>query len=171
VTATAAAAPTASSAAATTAFSSDAYGYTVAVPAGWQATAATAAWDGSAPAPTHEDAQADVLSRPDGATTAAISAATTMGLPAYAAAWIARTAAEHGDTCPGRPVAREQVSIGGEPGVLLAWNCGILINIAVAVHGGAGYAFVFRDPGVHAATDPADHDDFVRVLRSVRFKG
>src|SRR5690242_2232090 len=69
VTATAAAATT-SPAAAATAFSSDVYGYTVAVPADWQATAATAAWDGSAPAPTHEDPRADVLSRPDGATAA-----------------------------------------------------------------------------------------------------
>ena len=81
-----------------------------------------------------------------------------------------RTAAEHGDTCPNGSVARENVTIGSSPGVLLAWDCGILTNI-VAVHDTVGYAFVFRDPTVHAATEAADHNTFVQLLRSVRFSG
>jgi len=150
-------------------FASGVYRYALAVPAGWQAVAAKRAWDGSGAAPTHEDPDADEWSRPDGASVFAFAAPTRHHLTGYAREWIARTAAEHGDTCPNPPAAREPVTIGGDSGVLLAWDCGILIDIAVAVHDGAGYAFVFRDPNVHAATDPADHETFVRLLRSVKF--
>jgi hypothetical protein len=160
---------TTTSSATPTPFSSTVYRYTLTVPAGWSATAAKQAWDGSAPAPMHEDARSDEWSRPDGASVFAASAPTEDRLADYAAAWITRTAAEHGDTCPGRPESRERLTVGGRPGVLLAWNCGILINIALAVHGGSGYAFVFRDPNVHAATDPEDRETFVRLLRSVEF--
>ena len=59
--------------------------------------------------------------------------------------------------------------MGGQPGVLLAYNCGILINIAATVHHGVGYWFAFRDPAVAAATDPADHAAFMDILRSVQF--
>ncbi|MDQ6682124.1 MAG: hypothetical protein M3Y88_02495 [Chloroflexota bacterium] len=53
----------------------------------------------------------------------------------------------------------------------MSWNCGILINVAVAVHNGTGYTFVFRDPAVQAATDPTDHRTFIDLLKSVRFPG
>jgi len=53
--------------------------------------------------------------------------------------------------------------------VLLAYNCGILINIATTVRHGVAYQFVFRDGGVPAATDPADNATFMQMLRSVHF--
>jgi hypothetical protein len=128
-------------------------------------------WDGTKPAPTHEDPRADEWFRPDGASVFAAAAPTTKSLAGYAREWIARTTDEHGDTCPDGPVAREPATIGGGSGSLLAWDCGILIDIAVAVHDGTGYAFVFRDPTVHAATDPADRQTFIQLLGSVKFSG
>ncbi len=42
---------------------------------------------------------------------------------------IAATARDHGDTCPvAEPEVNEPLQIGGEPWVLLGWNCGALIN-------------------------------------------
>ncbi len=52
--------------------------------------------------------------------------------------------------------------------MLIAWNCGILINGAVTVHNGRAYVFGLRDPAVHAATDPADRATFLTMLESVR---
>jgi hypothetical protein len=75
----------------------------------------------------------------------------------------------HGDTCPPKPRTRNPITVGGQPGTLLAYNCGILINVAATVHGGIGYMFVFRDPGVAAATDPTDRATFLKILRSVQF--
>lgn len=63
------------------------------------------------------------------------------------------------------------ITVGGERGTLISWNCGILINVAVTVHAGIGYTFGFRDPAVRAATDPTDRATFVGVLDSVTFTG
>ena len=52
------------------------------------------------------------------------------------------------------PSVQEPIEIGGEPGVLLGYDCGILINSAITVHDGMAYLFGFRDPAVHAATSP-----------------
>ena len=82
---------------------------------------------------------------------------------------IAATTADHGDTCPPVPESQEPIEIGSEPGVLLSYDCGILINIAVAVHDGVAYVFGFRDPAVHAATDPADRETFLGLLESVTY--
>ena len=67
------------------------------------------------------------------------------------------------------PDVTDQITIGGDPGTLLAFDCGILINNAIAVHDGVAYLFGFRDPAVHAATDPTDRATFVMLLESVRF--
>ena len=53
--------------------------------------------------------------------------------------------------------------------MLLGYNCGILVNIAATVHRGVGYAFFLADDSVQAATDPADHATFDKILRSVQF--
>jgi hypothetical protein len=57
---------------------------------------------------------------------------------------------------------------GANPGILLAYNFGILINLAAAVHHGVGYQFGFRDPTVKAATDPADQAAFLAILESMQ---
>ena len=53
--------------------------------------------------------------------------------------------------------------------MLMAYDCGVLINNGVTVHSGIGYWFVMKDDAVQAATDPADHKTFLRILRSVHF--
>jgi hypothetical protein len=84
----------------------------------------------------------------------------------YLVAWNARF---HGDTCPAKPHTSRSITVGGDPGILLAYDCGILINIAGTVHEGLGYWFGFRDPSVQAATDPVDRNAFLQILGSVRF--
>lgn len=80
---------------------------------------------------------------------------------------MAANARDHGDTCPAKPETKHRITIGGGPGVLLTYNCGILINLAAAVHHGVGYQFGFRDPTVQAATDPADQTAFLAILESI----
>ena len=67
------------------------------------------------------------------------------------------------------PQVKDPIVIGAEPGTLLGYDCGILINSAIAVHKGMAYLFGFRDPAVHAATDPTDRAAFLQLLKSVRF--
>ena len=65
---------------------------------------------------------------------------------------IASTARYHSDTCPRRPNGQAGIAIGGRPGVLLEYNCGILINLAATVSHGVGYVFTFprrQRPGGH----------------------
>jgi len=151
-----------------TTFTSSTYGYSLLVPAGWHAIQATAAWDGKG-APAHDVPQADQFIGPAAASSWLFAAPTTKNLAARVKETIAANFAVHGDTCPAVPEAQDEITIGGEPGVLIAYNCGILINIAVGVHKGMAYVFGFRDPAVQAATDPADRATFLKLLESVNY--
>ena len=152
-----------------TTFTSAMYGYSIDVPPGWSASAATKRWDGTK-SPGNDDPVNDRFVTGVSASAWARAAPVTLNLADYVAATIAGNAQFHGDTC-GRepPDSVEAITIGGEPGTLLAWDCGILINVGVTVHGGSGFFFGLRDPGVKGATDPVDHDLFVAMLASVRF--
>ncbi len=77
------------------------------------------------------------------------------------------TARDHGDTCLAPPEVNEPIQIGGEPGVLLAWGCGILINQAVIVHDGIGFTLAVRDPGVQAAIDAVHRALIADLMNSV----
>jgi len=90
-------------------------------------------------------------------------------LAAREAERVAANAKDHGDTCPPVPESQDQIVIGGEPGVLASYDCGILINTAITVHHGVAYVFGFRDPAVHAASSPEDRALFVGLLESVTF--
>ncbi len=68
---------------------------------------------------------------------------------------------------PTVPEVQDQIEIGGQPAVLLGWNCGILINLAITVHNGTAYVFGFRDPAVNAPSDQADRGAFLALLKSV----
>jgi len=68
-----------------------------------------------------------------------------------------------------QPDTTEQTKVGSEPGALIAWNCGILVNLAVTLRNGTGCEFVFRDPGVHQATDANDRATFDKSLGGVSF--
>ena len=160
--------PAPSAAATPTAFTSPLYKYSVTLPAGFKATAAEETWDGIADA-NHESANADRFVGPVNAIFWAFAAPTGMDLDAYVQDRVAANARNHGDTCPPKPSVNDPTTIGGEPGVLLAWDCGLLINAAVAVRGGVAYNFAMRDFYVKAATDPADAAMFQGILASVTF--
>jgi hypothetical protein len=160
------AAPTPSSS--PTAFTSNTYGYSIMVPGGWTSIQAISKWDGKG-APSHDVPEADQFVGPAAASAWDFAAPTTKDLAGLVQQTITANAVDHGDTCPPVPESQGPIQIGSEPGVLLEWNCGILINVAAAVHDGVGYVFGFRDPAVHAATDPVDRATFLELLESVKF--
>ena len=156
--------------AAATTFTSDTYGYSLTVPPDWTTVQATEAWDGQG-APGHHLAVANQFVGPATASAWAYAAATREDPAAYVESRIAGNFADHSDTCPQNPEVQEPITIGGDAGTFLAWDCGILINQAVVVHDGVGYLFGFRDPAVHAATDAADRLTFEQLLAQVSFPG
>lgn len=162
------AAPSASAATEPTTFVSTTYGYSLTVPAGWTATPASEPWDGTN-SPNFAAVANDRFVGPAKASAAGLAGPTTKKLADFVKERIAANAAEHSDTCPAVPEIQDPIKIGGEPGTLLAWNCGILINIAVTVHDGVGYMFGMRDVNVHAATDPTDRATLLAMLKSVHF--
>jgi hypothetical protein len=169
VSAGASAAPAGAVASGPSSFTSPIYGYSVTLPAGWQAKPAKARWDGSG-APGHEDPTVDVVEPLTGAMSVfALAAPITLDLAGYGRDVIAKTAQFHGDTCPPTPDRVESTTAGGQPATFIAWNCGILIDIVIVIHRGVGYEFVMRDPGVHAATDPTDRKAFDDLLNSLTF--
>jgi hypothetical protein len=172
-TATATASGAAASSPTPVVFASKRYPYSITLPIGWVATPAGRAWDGTG-LPTSDDPAADVfepiVNGVVGKNLAFVVAAPTRSLlAAWVADDIATTFRLYGDTCPQTPDSVEPVTIGGQPGTLVAWNCGILINAAFTVANGYGYRFVFRDQAIPAATDPADHATFTTMLGSVVF--
>ena len=164
----ASASTSASPAASTTTFTSPFYGYTVTLPAGWTATPATVKWDGKG-APGSDDPAVDKFQSDGQASVHAFAAPISIDLAGYAADVMARNAQFHGDTCPPKPDSVAQTTVGTDPGTFIAWNCGILINLALGRHADTGYEFVFRDPSVHQATDAADRATFDAMLKSVTF--
>ena len=150
-----------------TSFTSATYGYTITVPAGWSSSQATKAWDGSSGL-SSGSAEVDKFVGPSSASSTGV-AARPIRLSAYADALVAATTKYHGNTCPPRPAARKPITIGGDPSILVEYDCGIRINNAVTVHKGVGYQFLLRDPAVHASTDPADQKSFFELLQSVKF--
>jgi hypothetical protein len=150
-------------------FASALYGYSLTVPAGWYAAAAILPWDGAS-APSDGDPTADKFGGPGKASAFAFAAPTMSSLDKLTRDTIKWTVRDHGDTCPATaPEVTESVDFGSAKGTFLAWNCGILINQVVAVHDGKAYTLVMRDPGVAAATDPADRAVLDQLLASVVF--
>jgi hypothetical protein len=154
--------------ASTVRFDSPEYGYAVTLPTGWTANQAYSKWDGKTEL-SKDSFDVDVFVGPSSAISFAAAAGWTHGLAAYARYLIASTERYHVDTCPRRPNRQAGIAIGGRQGVLLEYNCGILINIAATVRHGVGYVFTFRDDSVQAAFDRTDHAVFAATLRSVEF--
>jgi hypothetical protein len=165
--------PTATASSSTTpvVFTSTPYRYSITLPIGWVAEPATTTWNGVG-APNFMDSAVDVFGPANASVTFGVSAAaapTTSLLAPWVALGIAENFRIHGDTCPQTPDSVVPVTIGGQPGTLVAWNCGILINSAYTVVNGYGHIFTFRDPFTQAATDPTDHATFASMLGSVVF--
>jgi hypothetical protein len=154
-----------------TSFTSPLYAYRLTLPAGWTVTAATVRWDGVS-APGHEEPVVDRF-EPPGSSAAfwAFAGPVSMDLDAFVKDRIAANLRDHGDHCPPDAEVTEPITIAGQPGEFIAWNCGILINQAVTVHGGLGFTLLGRDRGVHAATDPADRATLDQLLESVTLPG
>lgn len=149
-------------------FDSQEYGYSVTLPAGWNANQAYSKWDGQTEL-SRDSFDVDLFFGPAAAISFVAAVGWTHGLAAFARHLIANTVQYHLDTCPRRPNMQTRIAIGGRPGVLLEYNCGILINMAATVRHGVGYVFVFKDDGVNAASDPTDHSVFAQMLGSVEF--
>ena len=148
-------------------FTSPVYGYTVTLPGGWSVIEAKVAWDGASDVSSDSPKVDQWIGRTE--TSGWAYAAHFPGdLAAYSKKTVADTVKFHSSTCPPTPEAQNPITIDGEPGVLLAYDCGILINLAVTVHHGVGYVFAMRDPTVPAATDPTDAAIFAGLLGSVR---
>jgi hypothetical protein len=151
-------------------FTSQTYGYTVTLPKGWGGIQASERWDGNG-SPGSVDLDVDQFIDLAAADLSmwAFAAPTTLGLDAYVKGTIDGTLEDHGDTCPTGPVTKDPIDVGGQPGVLLAWDCGLLINQAVVVENGVGYVFGVRDPSVKAATNSGDRRLLLGLVDSVHF--
>ena len=149
-------------------FTSPVYGYSVELPGGWTAIEAKVAWDGTSSISSDGPEVDQWIGRTE-ASAWAYAAPYSGDLNAYTKKTVADNAKYHGTTCPPTPDAQDPITIGGEPGVLLAYDCGILINLALAVHDGVGYSFGLRDPTIPAATDPTDAAAFAGLLDTVQF--
>lgn len=149
-----------------TVFTSPLYGYTVTVPAGWISAPAMLRWDGTKqPGP---DAESDKFDGPESLSAWGFAGPFSGDLAAFVADRIVANARDHSDTCPvAEPEINEPLQIGGQPWVLLGWNCGALINNAVTVRAGVAYEFTFRNLAVKAASDPVDRALFLSILDSV----
>jgi hypothetical protein len=145
------------------------YRYTVTVPASWATVQASSRWDGASKLSIESPEVDQFYPTVSGKGYWAVAAPWKRDLAAYTTFLINWNYRFHGDFCPPQPTARTAVSIGGQPGVLLAYNCGIVINIAATVHNGVAYEFALRDSNVPAASTPADHAEFVALLRTVSF--
>jgi hypothetical protein len=152
-------------------FTSTRYPYSITLPISWVATPAIETWDGTGAPVGRDEPTADAFGNPGLNRQMAFGQATPTKslLAAWVADGIAANFQVHSGRCPQRPTSVEPVTIGGQPGTLVAWNCGTLINAAFTVANGYGYRFVFLDPAIQAATDPDDHATFTTMLGSVVF--
>ena len=148
-------------------FTSPFYGYTVTLPPGWTATPASSAWDGNG-APGSEDPAVDKFHGPDLKTVHAFASPISVDLAAYSAQVIARNPQLHTE-CPPQPGSVESTTVASDPATFISWDCGILINLVVGVHGDQGYQFVFRDPRLDQASDVADRALFESILDTASF--
>ena len=152
-------------------FTSATYGYTLTPPTQWTSTQASGKWDGQSGLDI-DSPQVDSFRSPSASPVFwAVATHWQQSLAAFTSFAISWTTSFHGDSCTAEPNRRTPITVGGQPGVLLAYDCGVLINNAVTVDHGVGYWFVFKDDAVQAATDPGDHATFMHVLTSIRFPG
>jgi hypothetical protein len=150
-------------------FTSRHYGYSEALPAGWQSAApATRQWDGKG-SPGYEDSVVDLFSGPGGVEAWALAAPTKESLVAYARATIRAAAAAH--PCPAVPQTDQAITIGGAPARLLGMQCpagsGFLVETAVTVRNGIGFVFASQNP---TGTAPADRAAFRAFLAGIRLR-
>jgi hypothetical protein len=108
----------------------------------------------------------DLFQGPDGVQAWADAAPTTKNLAAYAA-WTIRHA-RAGHPCSA-PQTDQAIRIGGAPARLLGMQCpagsGFLVEIAVTVGNGTGFAFASQNPTGTKHTDKAAFRTFLAGIR------
>jgi hypothetical protein len=148
-------------------FRSPLYGYSIVVPTGWSATPATAHWDGVSAASLGPNV--DQLAGPH-LIVLGYAGPFAGDLAAFVQDQIAASARDHSDTCPSNALQLNQpTTIGGQPGVLLGFNCGARIDQVITVHDGVGYAFTIRDAAFSPTLDPTDFATAQSMLDSLTF--
>ena len=152
-----------------TSFTSQVYGYSVMLPAGWTALKpATEKWTGTG-APGHDSAVTDLFQSASGTVTWVYAAPVTKSLAAFTAQQTAADAAEH--PCPATPEIDQATEIRGEAARLTVKHCppagGILVAMAAVIHNGVGYVLYFQHPPA-ALPDPNDVAVFQTLLGGVR---
>jgi len=148
-------------------FRSPLYHYSITVPPGWTATPATVRWDGvSAPS---LGPNVDQLAGPH-LIVLGYAGPYAGNLTAFVQDRIAATARDHSDTCPSNALQLNQpTTIGGQPGVLLGFNCGARIDQIITVQDRVGYAFTIRDAAFSPTLDATDFATAQSMLDSLTF--
>jgi hypothetical protein len=143
-------------------FTSQVYGYALTLPPGWSSRPALSGWDGQSQ-PAFGGDEVDSYLGPGDLIISSFAGSFSGDLQAFVDDRIAANVRDHADTCPPESLqVNEPISVAGQAGVLLGWDCGGLVNQAVTVRNGVAYAFGFRDLGIKAARDPTD----LAILRS-----
>jgi len=150
-----------------TVFRSPLYGYSIVVPTGWSATPATTRWDGVSAASLGPNV--DQVAGPH-LIVLGFAGPYAGNLTAFVQEQIAAALRDHSDTCPSNALQLNQpTTIGGQPGVLLGFNCGARIDQVITVHDGVGYAFTIRDAAFSPTLDPTDFATARSMLDSLTF--
>jgi hypothetical protein len=159
--------PTSSPTPTPTVFRSPLYGYSIVVPDQWKATPAVVRWDGkSAPS---LGPNVDQVAGPH-LIVLGYAGPYAGNLTAFVQEQIAASARDHSDTCPSNALQLNQpTTIGGQPGVLLGFNCGARIDQVITVHDGVGYAFTIRDAAFSPTLDPTDFSIAQSMIDSLIF--
>lgn len=144
-------------------FSSQNYGYSAALPAGWAGRQAQSQWIGGG-SPGFEDSDVDVFTGPNGIIVIAYGKATSQNLAAYTKANLQATASSH--QCPAVPKSDRAITVGGAPARLLNAPCqGLSIETAITIHAGKGIVFVSQ----LSSGTRADRAAFRRFLAGIQF--
>jgi hypothetical protein len=148
------------------------YGYTETLPAGWRlARQATRPWNGKG-GPGYDRPVVDLFIGPSQIQAWAIAAPTKQTLAAYTARIIRHARAAH----PCAPPQTDQaITIGGAPARLLGMQCpagsGFLVQFAVTVRNGTGFAFTSQNPTATTAANRAtDRAAFRKFLAGIRLR-
>jgi hypothetical protein len=148
------------------------YGYTETLPAGWRlARQATRQWNGKG-GPGYDRPVVDLFIGPSQIQAWAIAAPTKQTLAAYTARIIRHARAAH----PCAPPQTDQaITIGGTPARLLGMQCparsGFLVQFAVTVRNGTGFAFTSQNPTATTAANRAtDRAAFRKFLAGIRLR-